>query len=46
MEERTMTIKPRFNIHKIDLVACAVCGALFIFFNVVYWITYIVVKFN
>ena len=45
-EENGNVIEPRFNIHKIDMVACAVSGVLFLLFNVVYWLTYMLFKFN
>ena len=45
-KEHLTAIKPRYNIHKIDLVACAVCGTLFFLFNVIYWLTFFGFNFN
>ena len=44
--ERGIAIKPRFNIHQIDLIACTVCVLMFLLFNVVYWVTLLVCDFN
>ena len=38
--------KPVFNVHKIDRVAFAVGGLLYIVFNVIYWCTFSIFNFN
>ena len=37
LTETEKTIKPKYNIQKIDRVAFAVGGLLFLLFNVLYW---------
>ena len=45
-KENAITIKPIFNIYKIDRVAFAVGGLSFILFNVMYWFTFLIFNFN
>ena len=44
--DTAISIKPKFNIHKIDVAAFAVGGLLFILFNVIYWTTFLNFNFN
>jgi hypothetical protein len=38
--------KPTFDILKIDQMAFAVVGALFLLFNLVYWFIFMIFEFN
>ena len=41
-----MAEKPRFNIHQIDVTACAFCALSFILCNIVYWLIFLFWDFN
>ena len=38
--------KPIFNIQKIDRVAFVVVGLMFLFFNIIYWLTLTIFNLN
>ena len=38
--------KPAFDILKIDQWAFAIVGALFLLFNLLYWLTFMILEFN
>ena len=38
--------KPAFDILKIDQMAFAVVGAMFLLFNLLYWLTFMIFEFN
>ena len=44
MDDKTILVKPKYDIKKIDFVAFEVGTLLYVIFNVIYWVVFANIK--